>query len=334
VPPWELTVAIDGGDTNLAVGALQRMLVAGDRHPLQIMATLHGHYGRMLRLDGITMATEADEFHYHENIVHVPAIAHASPEDVLIVGGGDGGAAREVLKYRSVRRVDMVEIDAMVVKFAKAYMPGVNAGAFADPRLALHIGNGRSWIETCSRAYDLGILDLSDPVGPAHALYTMEFYTACRARLKPGGIVSLHAESPFTRPRTWHRILKTVEAVFPCVRPHLVFVPSYGTVLALLTASLDVDPARLEKTEVDCRLRERGIDDLRWYGGETHAASFSLPAFLRSRIASEAEPVSMRSARLDVDPELATAATPAGDSAVQSMHVTAREAAHDSAGGS
>jgi len=279
--------------------------VASARSPYQTLQIVDTpQYGRVLRLDGYTMTSEYDEFHYHENLVHVPAVAHAGPEQVLIVGGGDGGAAREALRYRSVVRVDVVEIDAMVVKFSKAYLPAVHGNAYSSPRLKLHIGDGKHWLEHTTATYDLIILDLTDPVGPAHALYTVEFYRTCRSRLNPGGILALHVESPVARPSTCHRIVKTLEAVFPRVRPYLVFVPTYGTLLAMATASLDVDPARLPEDEVEHRLRKRGISGLRHYNGATHCAAFALPNYVREQFAGEAEIVSEQGTRLDGNEEL------------------------------
>lgn len=279
--------------------------VASARSPYQTLQIVDTpQYGRMLRLDGYTMTSENDEFHYHENLVHVPAISHPGPARVLIVGGGDGGAAREVLRYRSVEHVDVVELDAMVVKFAKAYLPAVHGNAYSNPRLKLHIGDGKHWLENTDATYDLIILDLTDPVGPSHALYTVEFYRTCRSRLNPGGILALHAESPVARPSTSHRIVKTLEAVFPRVRPYLVFVPTYGTLLAMATASLDVDPARLPEDEVEQRLQKRDISGLRYYNGATHCAAFALPNYLRERFAADAEIVSAQSRRLDGNEEL------------------------------
>lgn len=269
---------------------------------LQIVDT--PQFGRVLRLDGYTMTSEFDEFHYHENLVHVAAVSHTEPARVLIVGGGDGGAAREVLRHRCVARVDVVELDAMVVKFAKTYLPTVHGDAFSNPRLKLHIGDGKHWLENTSTTYDLIILDLTDPMGHAHALYTVEFYRTCRSRLNPGGILALHVESPIARPNTCHRIVKTLEAAFPRVRPYLVFVPTYGTVLAMATASLDVDPARLPADEVESRLASRGISGLQYYNGAMHCAAFALPNYLRERLAGEAEIVSEHGNRLDGNDEL------------------------------
>jgi spermidine synthase len=263
-------------------------------------------YGRILRLDGYTMTSERDDFYYHENLVHVGGIAHPAPAKVLIVGGGDGGAAREVLRHPSVAQVDLVEIDAMVLEHARRYLPTVHGGAFDDPRLALHVDDGKAWLErSCSR-YDWIVLDLTDPIGPAHALYTVEFYRTCRSRLAPGGLLSLHIESPVYRPKTCLRILRTLEAVFPCVRPYLVFVPTYGAQLAMVTASLDIDPARLSEAEVARRLQARGIADLRYYNAATHRAGFALPNVVRTLFAGEAEIVSADSTRLDADAELSS----------------------------
>lgn len=292
---------------NAYSGAYTRVgsVLVSARSPYQVLEILETpQFGRVLRLDGYMMTTEKDEFHYHESLVHVPAIAHAAPEHVLIIGGGDGGVAKEVLKYRSVARVDLVEIDLMVVKLSRTYLPTVHAHAYSNPRLKLHIADGRGWLQSTAASFDLIVLDLTDPIGAAHALYTTEFYAECRAHLKPGGLLALHAESPFTRPGTFNRIVKTVQSAFPCVRPYLVFVPSYGTVLSMVTASLHVDPARLPAEEVDDRFRARGIHDLRWMNGETHAASFALPTCVQTLLSQPAQLVEDRGPRLDESDEL------------------------------
>lgn len=280
-------------------------IIASALSPYQALQVVDTpQYGRMLLLDGYAMTSDKDEWYYHEALVHPCAISHEAPADVLIIGGGDGGAAREVLRHPSVRRVDLVEIDDMVVDFSKRYFPQIGKAAFADPRLRVHIGDGREWVETTSAMYDLIILDLTDPIGPAHALYTVEFYRLCRARLNPGGLIALHAESPYARPETSRRILKTVQAVFPRVRPSLAFVPIYGTMLLMLTASADVDPERVTRSQVESRLASRGMRDLKYYGAHTHHAALAIPPLLQTFLDAEAEVVRDGGPRLDCTAEL------------------------------
>src|SRR5438874_2500014 len=140
-------------------------------------------FGKLFRLDGHFMTSEKDEFFYHENLVHPAAITHPKPERVLIVGGGDGGSAEEVLKYPSVRSVTLAEIDLAVVDIARKYLQQVHKGRLDDPRLVLRIEDGFAFVRTSTEQYDLIVLDLTDPGGPSTSLYTPDFYKACAARL-------------------------------------------------------------------------------------------------------------------------------------------------------
>jgi spermidine synthase len=247
------------------------------------------HFGRMLLLDGIVMTSERDEFFYHENIVHPAAIAHPEPRRALVIGGGDGGSSEELLKHNTIERVVLAEIDAGVIEAAKAHLQAVHRGAFDDPRLEVRIGDGRAFVESAQQRFDLIVLDLTDPVGPSAALYTREFYTACAAILGDHGVLSLHAESPVSQPRHFNRIIRTLQAVFPIVRPYLVYIPLYGTWWGMATASRGTDPLALAADEVERRLAARGVADLQFYNADTHHALFALPNFARDALAEPAE---------------------------------------------
>jgi spermidine synthase len=278
-------------------------------------------FGRVLRLDGVTMTSEHDEFFYHENLVHVPGVAHSEMRDVAIIGGGDGGALREVLRHACVERAALVEIDPAVVEVASRHLPQVHRGAFRDHRVTLHFADGRAWLERRDDRFDLLILDLTDPVGPAHSLHTAEFYRLCRERLHPGGIVGLHVQSPVTRPRAFARIVHTLRSVFTHVRPYLVFVPTYGTWFAMATASMDVDPLAETAEALTRRLEERKLTDLRYYNAATHFAGFALPNFVRDLLRSPAPVATDAGPRLDEDPEFASTfarSSPSGPYAIES----------------
>ena len=158
-------------------------------------------FGRLFRLDGHFMTSERDEFFYHEMLVHMPGIAHPAPERALIVGGGDGGSAEELLKYPSIRSVKLCEIDLAVVDISRKHLASVHKGAFDDPRLDLCIGDGFAFVRETTEQFDLIVLDLTDPGGPSTRLYTPEFYRACAARLRPMGAMTLHIASPVAHPR-------------------------------------------------------------------------------------------------------------------------------------
>ncbi|NIP18489.1 MAG: polyamine aminopropyltransferase, partial [Xanthomonadales bacterium] len=146
-------------------------------------------FGRILTLDGVVQTTQADEFIYHEMLAHVPILAHGAARRVLIIGGGDGGMAREVLRHRAVEHLTMVEIDAGVVDFAKRYLPSLNAGAFDDPRLNLVIEDGAAFVRRSTEAFDVIITDSTDPIGPGEVLFTDTFYAHAKNRLAEGGIL-------------------------------------------------------------------------------------------------------------------------------------------------
>src|SRR6185369_8688046 len=157
-------------------------------------------FGKLFRLDGRFMTSEQDEFFYHETAVHVAAITHPQPERALIVGGGDGGSAEELLKHPSIKKIVLAEIDVAVVDIARKYLESVHRGSLDDPRLELRIGDGFQYVRDSTESFDLIVLDLTDPGGPSLELYTPEFYRACAARLTSLGAMTLHIASPVAHP--------------------------------------------------------------------------------------------------------------------------------------
>ena len=153
--------------------------------------------------------TERDEFIYHEMISHVAIMAHGAAQDVLIIGGGDGGTLEEVLKHQSVVRATMVELDPGVVELARTYLPGVSRGAFDDPRTELIFGDGVRFVAEADRQFDVIIVNSTDPVGPGEVLFTEAFYADCRARLRPGGILVAQSGNPFMERARLRRLPST-----------------------------------------------------------------------------------------------------------------------------
>ena len=257
-------------------------------------------FGRVMRIDGAFMTSERDEFFYHEPMVHLPAITHPGVRRALVVGGGDGGAAEELLKLPGMERVVLAELDGEVVAMAREWLASVHRGAFDDPRFELRLGDARDLIASTSERFDQIVLDLTDPFGPAVELYTVEFYAACRRILNPGGVVSLHLGSPIHLQESMRRIGASVRAVFPVFRPYLQYVPLYGTLWCMAMASDSTDPALLTPAEVDARLAERGIADLQLYNGATHQALLAQPNFVRALLARPADPLRSGDALDDV----------------------------------
>jgi len=238
-------------------------------------------FGKLFRLDGHFMTSEKDEFFYHENLVHLAGITHPAPERALIVGGGDGGSAEELLKYPSMRKVTLAEIDVAVVDIARKYLHTVHRGSLDDPRLDLRIGDGFAFVRETDETFDLIVLDLTDPGGPSLALYTPEFYRACASRLRPLGAMTMHVASPIAHPERVRQTLTSLRSAFAIVTPYLVSVPLYGGMWMMACCSATLDPRKLSALEIDRRIAQRGVTDLRYYNGEMHRASLALPNFVR-----------------------------------------------------
>ncbi len=182
-------------------------------------------FGRILTLDGLIMVTEKDEFVYHEALVH-PAMVYAEKVDsVLVVGGGDGGSTREILKY-GVSRVDVVEIDERVIEVSREFFSNL-ASSFDSPLVNVINEDITKFVKNCKRKYDVIILDTSDPVGPAQGLYTEEFYNSLKDCLSNGGIIAIQSESPWWQDRTIKDLSRILKLVFGRIRYYVAPVLSY-----------------------------------------------------------------------------------------------------------
>ncbi|HEV2040474.1 MAG TPA: polyamine aminopropyltransferase [Casimicrobiaceae bacterium] len=242
-------------------------------------------FGKLFRLDGHLMTSEKDEFFYHENLVHVAAITHPAPKTALIIGGGDGGSAEELLKYQTITSVTLVEIDLAVLDIARKYFAEVHHGALLDPRLTVKVEDGLAFVRGATDTYDLIVLDLTDPGGASEPLYGAEFYRACAARLNPTGAMTLHIASPVAHPERVRAAMANLRAVFSVVIPYLVSIPLYGGLWMMACASPTLNPAYLTPLEANRRIATRGIRDLQYYNGEVHRASMALPNFVRDLVA-------------------------------------------------
>jgi len=242
-------------------------------------------FGKLFRLDGCFMTSERDEFFYHENLVHIAAVTHPQPERALVIGGGDGGSAEEILKHPSITSVTLVEIDLAVVDISRKYLQKVHHGALDDPRLALKIEDGFAFVRNSTEQYDLIVLDLTDAGGPSTQLYTQEFYRACAARLLPMGALTLHIASPVAHPERIRAALSNLRSAFAIVSPYLTSVPLYGGMWMMACCSAQLDPRWMTPRDVERRIAQRGLSDLQFYNGETHRAAFALPNFVRALVA-------------------------------------------------
>lgn len=234
-------------------------------------------FGRALALDGIVQLTESDEFYYHEMIAHVPLLAHGRARRVLVIGGGDGGAIREVLRHE-VDEVVMVELDPHVVEACREHLPAVNAGAFEDPRLELRFEDGVAYVAQCDRQFDVILVDSTDPVpGPGEVLFGEPFYRDCKRILAPGGIVVSQLGVPFLYPEAVRGARRRLARCFADVTFYIVAVPVFaGGYMAFGWASDDRGLRDLPAETLAGRLAVTGIET-RFYTPAFHRASFVLP---------------------------------------------------------
>ncbi|MES0491575.1 MAG: polyamine aminopropyltransferase [Leptospirales bacterium] len=251
------------------------------------------NFGKVLRLDGVFQTSEKDEFLYHEPLAHVPGIAMNGGEKGLVIGGGDGGSAEELLKYPGMKKVVMVELDRGVVEASKKYLPTISNGIFNSDRLELRFEDGIQYIQNVAQTnekFDQVILDLTDPVGPSVALYTKEFYESVNAILNPAGVMSLHIESPITRPEIFATLYHTLKSVFRHVRPMLNYVPMYGSLWGYASASQEVDPSLLSESDVKERINNLGLTDLQFYNEKTHSSLLAMPNYVQELLATPQKP--------------------------------------------
>ena len=235
-------------------------------------------FGRFLTLDGYMMLTEKDEFIYHEMISHVPMAVHPKARNILVIGGGDGGTVREVLRYQTVENVDLVEIDELVVEVCKKYLPQT-AGALCDPRVHFYYEDGLKYIRHCKNQYDVIIVDSTDPFGPGEGLFTKEFYGNCFNALKEDGIMVNQHESPFYTEDAYamQRAHKRIVESFPISRVYQVHIPTYPSGHWLFGfASKKYHPVN-DLNSV--KWNALGLKT-RYYNPKLHAGSFYLPNYV------------------------------------------------------
>lgn len=239
-------------------------------------------FGRFLTLDGYMMLTEKDEFIYHEMIVHVPMAVHPDVKKVLIIGAGDGGVLRELSRYPEIQEIDVVEIDEMVVRTAKQYLPFTAVG-FDDKRVNLFFQDGLKFIRRHEDEYDLIIVDSTDPFGPGEGLFTKEFYGNCFKALKKDGIMVNQHESPFYKEDAdaCRRAHKRIVESFAISRVYQAHIPTYPSGHWLFGfASKKYHPLK----ELDAKKwNARGIRT-RYYNTNLHKGSFYLPNYVEEML--------------------------------------------------
>ena len=267
---------------------VNRQLYSGESEFQRIDVFESPEFGRFLTLDGYMMLTEKDEFIYHEMMVHVPMAVHPNVKNVLVIGAGDGGVVRELVRYDTIEHIDMVEIDPMVVQVCREYLPFTTTG-LDDPRVSIRYEDGLKFVRRCEDAYDLIIVDSTDPFGPGEGLFTKEFYGNCYKALHEDGIMVNQHESPFydedvaAMQRTHTRIVQS----FPLSRLYQAHIPTYPSGHWLFGfASKKYHPL---KNLREAEWNARGLS-CRYYTTTLHKGAFYLPAYVEEML-------------LDVEPE-------------------------------
>jgi len=235
-------------------------------------------FGKILVLYGSIMITEKDEFVYHEMISHVPLFIHPKPARVLVIGGGDGGTIREVVKHPGVQQATLVEIDQQVVEVSKRFFPQVAAG-LDDPRVRIHYDDGARFLAETDEQFDVILADTSDPIGPAEVLFQKPFYQTVHDQLSDDGIFVAQSESPWLHRESVEKIYRNLTSTFPIVRMYLAHIPTYPSALwSFAFCSKQYDPL---KDFDPARVTDLGF---RYYNADIHRACFALPTYVKELV--------------------------------------------------
>ena len=275
--PWVMERLTDDAAFGLRAHNVQRT-----QTPFQTLEMMDTpSFGRVMRLDDCFMTSERDEFFYHECMAHPAAMAHPQPQQALIIGGGDGGLAEELLKHNTLQRVVLAELDAAVIEASKAQLHAVHRNVWDDARLQLHIGDGMAYVDSTHERFDLICMDLTDPDTPAGSLYSAAALQRMQRVLKPGGALVLHLGSPVFHPEQVRRLSATLRQTFAQVACYGVYVPLYGAYWGMAVCSDTLQPASVGAGTIAQRLAERGVGDLQYYNADIHGALFALPNYYR-----------------------------------------------------
>ncbi len=248
-------------------------------------------FGRSLLLNGYTACSAADAWVFHENLIHIPAITHPNPGKAIIIGGGDGGAAHQLLKHPTLRKLTVCEIDASVVAIADEYLADIHQHALHDARVDLEFCDGMDYLKRLTGHVDLIYFDVTQPIGYEDPAFNLVFFQQCAALLGELGLFAMHLGSAqFQMPRC-HYLLSLLSSVFAVVRPILIPMPRYGGYWVMVCASQMRDPKMLEPAEIEHRLVERGIGGLSFYNPDIHHATMAIPNDLKMKWAATPVPI-------------------------------------------
>ncbi len=271
---------------------IDELLYAGKTTYQRIKIFRNESFGKVLVLDDDIQLSEVDEWVYHEALVHPALFTHPEPSRVAVIGGGDGGALREVLKHRCVKEAYLVDMDREVVELCRRHLPEVHEGSLEDSRVKIVYMEGAEFLKGPPEKFEALILDITEPTSNvAKALYSAPFYELVKRALDEDGIVALQVESiaffqaeDFSLPA----ISSILSSVFPIVRPYVVGIPSFGSLWGFAIASKRHDPMGIPEATMAKRVAERRVTT-RYYTPRLHKALFALPKFLADALEKEAE---------------------------------------------
>lgn len=269
---------------------VRRVLFTGETKYQRVEVVETYDYGKCLIIDGKIQSSTSDEWVYHEALVHPAMISHPHPARVLVVGGGEGATLREVLKHSTVEEACMVDLDREVIEIVRKHMAELPQGAFENSKVKLYFEDGRKFVERQPNgSFDVVIVDVTDPLqgSPSIPLYTKEFYEATREKLTGEGLIVTQASPLYYNLDCHARIYRTLAVVFPIARSYRADVPSYVSSWGFVVASKGLDPASLTSEEVDRRLAQRGVRNLKFYDGLTHTSMFTQPKHIRKALEEE-----------------------------------------------
>jgi len=265
---------------NTFLGMRIRSIVFSGRTKYQhVEIVVFEDYGTGLVLDGLVQSTEADEYLYHESLVHPAMILHNDPKNILIIGGGEGATLREVLKHNTVKHVVMVDIDGELVDLAKKYLGSIHQGSFYDPRAEIVIEDGYKYVmRTSDKSFDVVIMDLTDPYdphGPARELYTEKFFGEIKRILKEDGVLVSQIGNAFYYEDIYNKIIEDSKRVFRYVKEYSVWIPSFGYEVCFMLATDHTNPDKLSDEDLDKIIRKRNVST-RYINGIKIKAMFNL----------------------------------------------------------
>ena len=276
LPGWSVETLHDGF---AQAHRMDRVLYDSKTEHQRIVVFESAQFGRVMTLDGVVQVTERDNFIYHEMLTHVPLFAHGAAKSVLVVGGGDGGMAREALRH-PVDQVTMVEIDAGVVEFCKEYLPAISNGTFEDPRLDLQIADGADFMRETDGGYDVIIVDSTDPVGTGEVLFTDHFYGHAKRALAPGGILVTQNGVPFMQGDELTGTLRAFGSLFRDAYAYVAPVPTYQGGFMAFGWGTDSEARQVDLATLAGRVEQSG-QQFDYYTPEVHKAAFALPGYIK-----------------------------------------------------